>query len=266
MLEEDKKKTLNMLERIGLNEKQSLTYLYLLESGGSSASKIAYDIHIARPTIYRILLDLSVKGLVYEIQKDNKKFFYVNSTRDLLRWKKDHMKLVNNQTEYAEKNLGILDTILNAGSGSIDVKYFNDIGGIHSIYEDHLRYRDYELTGFSHIESIERFLGEEFQRDYIARKTNQNITTRGIIPISTFSNTFADSFFRTKQERKGLSLRYADQEEYPLEFDAEIILYGTSKLSIINVNNETLSGIIIDNENLHKMFKSIFRMAWDNLE
>lgn len=266
MLEEDKKKTLDILERIGLNEKQSLTYLYLLESGGSSASKIAYDVHIARPTIYRILLDLSVKGLVYEIKKDNKKFFYVNSTKDLLRWKKDHMRLVNNQTDYAEKNLGVLDNILRAGSGSIDVKYFNDIMGIHSIYEDHLRYSNYELTGFSHIESIEKFLGEDFQRDYIARKTQQNITTRGIIPISSFSDTFADEFFRTRQERKGLNLRYADPEQYPLEFDAEIILYGTSKISIINVNNETLSGIIIDNEALHKMFTSIFKMAWKGLE
>lgn len=266
MLEEDKKKILDILERIGLNEKQSLTYLYLLESGGSSASKIAYDIHIARPTIYRILLDLSVKGLIYEVKKSGKKFFYVNSTQDLLRWKKDHMRLVNNQTEYAEKNMGILTNILNASTGSIDIKYFNDVAGIHSMYEDHLQYRNYELIGFSHIESIERFLGEEFKRNYIKRKAELGIATKGIIPDSNTSHSFIRDFFNKKGERRGLEIRYAPTDLFPLEFDSEIMLYAKSKICIINVNNETLSGIIIENQALYNTFKSIFLMAWNGLD
>ena len=57
-------------------------------------------------------------------------------------------------------------------------------------------------------------------------------------------------------------MRFAPQSEYPLGFESEIILYGDSKLSIINVKNETLSGLIIENQGLHNMFKSVFLMAW----
>ena len=266
MFEKDQRSLFNKLERIGLSEKEIKVYSHLLDSGGATPSEIAYATHVARPTVYRILLELSIKGLVHEIKKSNKKFFYIDSSRDLLKWKRDQAKLVSEQTQFAEKQVEFLDAILKANTGNIDVRYFNDVEGLRSIYEDHLNYSNYEMMGFSHIESIEGFLGRDFLRSYIRTKTKNNITTKGILPASNYSDTYADNFYHPISDRPNLQLRFASTDDYPLHFESEIILYGDSKLSIVNVKNEILSGLIIENEGLYNMFKSIFYMAWHYLE
>ncbi|MCA9352744.1 hypothetical protein KC901_01025 [Patescibacteria group bacterium] len=195
MFEKDRKRLFDKLERIGLTEKEIRIYSHLLDSGGSTPSEIAYATHIARPTVYRILLDLAVKGLINEIKKDNRKFFYIDSVKDLVKWKRDHVRLVSEQTLFAEKQLDFLEEILRANTGNIDVRYFNDVSGLHSIYEDHLNYSNYEMLGFSHIQEIERFLGPDSLRRYIRKKTENNITTKGILPQEDYSDAYADNFY-----------------------------------------------------------------------
>ena len=233
---------------------------------GSTPSAIAYATHIARPTVYRILLDLSVKGLINEIKKDKKKFFYIDSTKNLIKWKKDHVRLVSEQAHFAEKQVPFLEQILLSNTGNIDVRYFNDVEGLHSIYEDHLNYSDYEMMGFSHIQSIQGFLGEKFLKKYIRKKSEKRITTKGILPREDYSDTYADNFYDPMKDRPNLQLRFASQTEHPLGFESEIILYGDSKISIVNVKNEILSGLIIENKGLYNMFRSVFYMTWDYLK
>lgn len=266
MFDKDKKYLYECLNRIGLNEKQIKVYVHLLNSGGSTPSKISYDEHISRPAVYRILLDLSVKGLVHEIKKDNKKFFYIESTKDILNWKKDHARLADEQVRYTEGNIDFLESILVSNSGNIDVKYFNNVAGLHTIYEDHLMYSDYEMLGFSHIESIERFLGEEFLSSYIKRKAKKNIISKGILSHTYYAKSYKDQYYEPLNHSDTVEIRFGCSEKYPLNFDSEIVLYGDSKMSIVNVKNETLSGVIIQNKALYNMFRTIFYMTWDHLD
>ena len=68
---------LKKLEKTGFSDKEALVYLTLLELGGASPSKIAEYAELNRTTVYKILLNLSVRGLINEIEKRNKLFYQI---------------------------------------------------------------------------------------------------------------------------------------------------------------------------------------------
>lgn len=59
----------NVLQELGLSEKQAKIYLACLELGTSSVQKIAKKAEIKRPTAYLVLESLIERGLVSEIRK-----------------------------------------------------------------------------------------------------------------------------------------------------------------------------------------------------
>ena len=254
-----------ILYNAGLSEKQADVYSYLLKNGASSPSVIAERTNITRPSIYRILLELSIKGLVDETQQNKKKLFFISSVDKLSNWKKDNIKFVNRQSELIEKNLPNLRNLLLSNENSIQVRYFNDIEALHKIYDDHLEYANYEMIGFSDIEKITEFLGEDFLRKYVTKKKKSNIRSRGIIPISTFGKEYKEDFYGKHAYNEQVQIRMIDGSKYPIGYGTEIVLYANKKISMIDVSQKTLSGVIIENESLYMTLKSIFEMTWVNL-
>src|SRR3989344_9040306 len=90
------------LEKIGLSEKEALIYASLITLGGAFPSKIAEHAKLNRTSVYKILVDLSVKGLVSEIKKRNKIFYQVEKPDKLLRYAKSQVTLAHDRVEKAE--------------------------------------------------------------------------------------------------------------------------------------------------------------------
>ncbi len=61
------------LEKAGLNKRETVLYLALLQMGPSSVLSIAKKADMKRPTAYLVLDDLMQKGLVAEVPKEKKK-------------------------------------------------------------------------------------------------------------------------------------------------------------------------------------------------
>ena len=72
-MEIQNKDLLQKLNRSGFTDKESLVYVSLLELGGAYPSRIAQYCNLRRSTVYNILLSLSVRGIVNEIEKKNKR-------------------------------------------------------------------------------------------------------------------------------------------------------------------------------------------------
>lgn len=41
-------------------------------------------------------------------------------------------------------------------------------------------------------------------------------------------------------------------------------MYGENKVSIVNLNKEYLTGIIIEDETIYKMMRLIFELSWES--
>ncbi len=231
------------LERIGLSSKEALIYGYLIENGGGYPSKIAEETKLNRSTVYAVLLDLSVKGLVNEIDKKNKLYYSVERPERLLRYAKSRITMANDQYERTEQLLPDLEGLYNMVANKARVRYFEGVDGILTVLEDHISVeKPYEMVAISNAKYLETFL------------------TRGIIPDTGEDRTFNERVYAGFKEKIIPEMRYVPADQFP--FKGEVTIYGDNKVSIVNMSDENLTGLIIEDSMIHKMMRMIFELSW----
>jgi hypothetical protein len=55
-------------------------------------------------------------------------------------------------------------------------------------------------------------------------------------------------------------VRYMPANMFP--YRAEITIYGTNRVSIVNLDKENFSGVIIEDETIHGLMSMIFELSW----
>jgi HTH-type transcriptional regulator, sugar sensing transcriptional regulator len=249
------------LEKSGLSEKAARVYNCLLELGGAYPSKIAEQTHLNRSTVYKILVDLSVKGLVTEVDKDKKLFYQIEKPYRLLRYAQQRSETAQDQYERVKELIPELEGFYSNIANKPKIRFFENREGIMSIYEDHLNVKKpYEMLGFANATELEKALTTEFIRKYAKQKEKKNITTRGILPDSPTDRSYNKRMYTGIRKDIWLNLRYIPKEEFP--FKGEIIVYGEDRLSITNFDEHRLMGLIIEDKAIHDMMTRIFELAW----
>ena len=79
-----------ILTKLGLSEKQAIVYSALLELGESSMTDIARRSKLKRPTVYLIIEELEILGIVSMVLKGKKKIYsaaHPNRIGELLRFR-----------------------------------------------------------------------------------------------------------------------------------------------------------------------------------
>ncbi len=255
------------LIKAGLSEKESAIYAALLHLGGAYPSKIAEITKINRSTVYKILLDLSVKGLVNEIEKKNKIFYQVENPNRLIRYAKDKVTIAKDALEKTERMIPDIEQLYNVFAHKPKVTYFEGLENVIHIYEDHLQMKQpYEMLAWSNTQYIENLLKLDFFFHYRKTKEAKKITTRAIVP-----DTLSDkSFVHLAYEKIGIAetfwpvARFVPVKEFSVS--GEITIYGEDKVSIVNLNKDTLTGTLIQDKTIHDMMKMIFELSWKGAE
>lgn len=250
------------LQKTGLGEKASIVYTTLLEMGGAYPSALAHETKLNRSTIYKILLDLTVKGLVTEIEKGKKLFYQVEKPEKLLRFAKMQHEISAEAYEKTKALMPDLEGLFQITPNKPKIRYFQDMDGVRSIFEDHIsgQWKKYEMLGFANTTELEQIAGLEYLRAYAKRKETLGITTRGIVPDSMTDKTYTERVYKGIKKNIWLKLRYIPKDQFP--FNGEITIYGTDRVSIFNFDEKHLVGIIIEDKAIHDMMVRIFELAW----
>lgn len=248
-------------EKVGLTHKEALIYSTLIKLGGAYPSKIADETKLNRSTVYKILLDLSVKGLVNEIRNKGKLYYQIERPAKLVRYAKDQAALANDRLETVQNMLPELEGVYALFSSKPKITYFEDIEGILSIYEDHIATTEkYEMLAFANAAELENVFPEKCFRNYRLAKERIGITTRGIITESEENATFIERTYAGFKEGIVPKTKLVPAAEFP--FKGELTIYRNNRVSIVNLNKEHLTGLIIEDETIYNMLRMIFEMAW----
>lgn len=251
---------LKKLEKSGLSDKESLIYIALLELGGGYPSKIAEYTGLNRSTVYMLLTQMSVKGLVNEIEKRNKQFYQLESPTKLVRYTKSKMTMIQDEIESAQRILPDIEGLLT----TVDkpkITYYEGIEGVLDIYATHVNVaKPYEMLAWANVREVEDLLPQNFFQDYIKTKNQKGITSRGIFPSNPIDKTFVERAYSDVREHVLPNVRFIDEKLFP--YKSEITIYGTKSVSIINLGKEKLTGVIIEDETIHGLMKMIFELSW----
>ncbi len=253
----------NELERTGLTDKESLVYSSLLESGGAYPSRIAEETKLSRSTVYKILLDLSVKGLVSEIQKKGKLFYQVENPEKLSRYLKDKVIIANDQFEKAQKLIPQIEGLFNMFADKPRVSYFEGQESVMQIYADHLNVtKPYEMVAWANTTYLKDLLKSDFFLHYRKTKEKLKITTRGIVPDTDYDLEFVKNTYIKIDiaEKYWPVMKYVSHKDF--SFQGEITIYSDDKVSIVNLNKNHFTGTVIQDKTIHNMMRMIFDLSW----
>ena len=233
----------DQLTQFGLNEKQAIIYLALLELGASSAINLAKKTGTLRTTVYDVLIELEKKGLLSQTKKGKKRFFLAEDPENLGR-------ILEEKKEKLKSLMPALKGLLNTSGTKPVIRYYEGQNGIKEVYRDTLKYEG-ELVAYV-TENIIAKLGQDFADEYKIKRVKSKITARVIGPDTPEIVEYK------KTDQKDLKeTRLVDKDEF--SFSIEMNIYG-NKLAFMSFS-ESL-GLIIESNEIAKSMRFLFELAW----
>jgi len=249
------------LKQTGLSEKSAAIYAYLLEHGGAYPSAIAAATKINRSTVYKILLDISVKGLVNEIQKGKKLYYQVSRPSALLKYAKQQIDIANDVYENAKSLTPDIELLYSALPNKPRVLYLEGEEEVLGVYEDYLSQdKPYEMVSFSSSKPIRAFVSDSYYKNYRRRKELKEITTRVILPDTPIDREYENVWHADVSKKIWPKVRFIPPAQFPLE--GEIAVYGEARVAIVNLDKPHVTAVIIEDKSFHRAMRTVFELAW----
>lgn len=232
------KRVNEVLQDLGLQEREIRVYLVLLHNNTIPALQISKETRIDRTTIYDILERLIDKGIVSLIIKNKTKHFTALSPNQFLEhFKEKYTSLQNILPE--------LHKISSQAKEPVKCEFFQGKEGLKTVLKDLIvAKKDYKVIG----------IRKEYE-DILGYFNEQGIIKLDQIQVKEFA--IVEKNARFKKLKKGV-YRYVNKK---LLSPVTTLIYGTKVIFFIWV--EPFFAIRIDNKIFCKSQEEYFEMLWD---
>jgi len=240
------------LQNLGLNEKQTVVYLTLLQLGTANIQEIAQKSLTKRTTAYSILDTLIQRGLVSFAQKGaHREYFAENPKKIPAFFEEREQKFKTEQKAFTEI-LPELLSIYNIKGVKPKIRTYEGLEGIKRIFDESIELKlNEEMLVYSAYESVNKYL-KQYIKDYIERRVKKGLAQRCIAELSPQSLSL-----QANDEKELRITKLIDKDHFPL-FN-QIIIFG-NKVYIASYKD--LLGIVIESSTIARNQKSIFELAW----
>lgn len=244
----------NVLESLGLTDKEIAIYLALLPIGSAPASALGNRTGINRSTAQYICQQLTKKGIIRALEK-NHTYIYSPESPDKLLYLIDlEKKQLEEKAAQTNRIIGELKAMINPQAVLPKVRFFEGVDGLIEMFEDALS-EGKTLYGTAKLDnSVDERMLEYVRERYVPKRVE--------LKFKAFMLFNDDEMTRKYQEKDEAMNRVSlllPIEEFP--FEASCHIYG-DKVAYYSWNKNDLSGVIIQNTNVHKTALSIFKSAW----
>ena len=247
---------LQVLEQIGLTEKEATIYLALLEMGAQGATTISNKTQINRSTCYLILENLSEKGLISTHTESNVQYFEALEPSSLLTYINKRQNELVIQQNIIQNNMPYLEAIKKENTGSTKTKYYKGADGILNLYLETLKTNERLIYSFLNISQIPKELLNVLEEIYVKERIKNKIEANIIYITSKNTEDKHKSSFKDEE-----SLRHMKYIETDYSLSVEIQCIG-NKTIITNFSPENTFGILIENKELAESIKTLHKIMW----
>ena len=239
-----------------MNEKEAAVYNTLLETGPASAQeilkKVAPKMATTRSNLYNILAGLKSKKLVAEKIRKGKNMFEPEPPARLVEVIEDTVKRTNQAQQSLAVALPELTSLYNLTTQKPAVQFFEGVEGLKKVLADSLTAKQM-ICAYSDIEAIVKYFNE-INREYVKKRAALGIKKKSIMIDSEFARNYMKDYHRDTTDT-----RFIDGKLY--SFHAVMQIYD-SKISYITLSDKSIIGVIIADQTIYQMHKSIFEYTW----
>ena len=245
----------NVLQRMGLNEKEINVYLIALELGMQPASTISRRVKIPRNTTRFILDKLVDKGFMKKTMKANTQLYSPEEPKNLIHQLEQERVSSNvkidEKVKQLEEVMAELESKYRPESTKPKVTFYEGDEGLIKVYEDTLSSSE-TLRSLASFESLYGILPDYF-KTYFERRTKNKIAIRSIHPNTELAQQSTKNDAKVMRES-----RLIPADKY--SFSPEIQIYD-NKVSITSLREKL--GIIIESQEIYEAMTVVFELAWN---
>jgi sugar-specific transcriptional regulator TrmB len=245
-----------ILQDIGLSDKESSVYIALLRVGSAKVVQIAHSAELQRTTTYDILHTLSRKGLVTKYTKGASVIYTATDPRALTSFLDHQAKQF--ETQIGAKKQRVVEMLPELISLAKDnakfpkVRFFEGAQGMREALEDTLNTREIILA-YADIGSIYEE-GGGFFSDYLSERIKRKIHAYAIAPDTT---VWRETAQRSQKEMR--TVRFLPEGA---QYTPEVNIYDDKMLMI---SWKEKIAVIIESRDLAQLQKVIYLQLWNSL-
>ncbi|MFA6279019.1 MAG: helix-turn-helix domain-containing protein [Candidatus Paceibacterota bacterium] len=240
------------LQEIGLNEKEAIMYLALLQVDNASVIAIAKETKINRSTVYVVLEGLMEKGLVSETESGKKVHYQAESPERLQTFVEGQKMVLEEQSKRLGDIIPQIKSVQRASGERPLVKYFE---GREAALSNHFL--------FFNAQDKEGIVYALFDKDLLEEVFSSGEIT-AVQKIRPGKNIKAKTLYtsnKTTLSSNELSERIKiDGAKYPLYCDISIY---EDRVQIVTMG-KSIATIFIQSKDVAETLKSLFKLAFDN--
>lgn len=241
-----------LLKKLGFDEKEIRVYLILLSLGPSPVRKIATAVGINRGTTYDILKNLIKQGLVVYYHKETKQYFTTEDPAKLERHLEGRLEEMRHLKLKIMSVIPELQSMYNRGGGKPVARYYEGFAGVKNILQDILetmaqeRQKEYFVYSSANVRELLYKKFPHFTKERIRRGLAVKVIALG-------EGGKEDKL----SERKWLTTE-ASAPAYTL-------IYGPKTAHIGLDGAENPMGVVVEDRNIAKTQQIIFERLWNTL-
>lgn len=237
------------IQNLGLNEKEAIIYLALLESGKASANSISLKSGLKRPTTYVILEQLMKKGFAYKIPRAKKHAFSAVGPEKCALLAKERL-------DYSLEMLPEIKAIEKGKEEKTSLFHFEGADGLKEAYDRILKNKkDMECVAFfAHQRNVPDEIKAYWEKiDKL--HTKNNIQRKVIIPDDPSVRNYIESVVG---KRNDISLKKLPIEQF--DSDVAIEVYDNTTLF---VSHKHMQASMVEDADIAKTITQIFNLVWN---
>jgi sugar-specific transcriptional regulator TrmB len=240
------------LKELGCTEHEIKLYALSLKLGPSTIAKLAENLGISRPNVYKVIAGLEKKGLAEFSQKKNKTFTVNSPTviTDLIRQKKENLSSLDFEVTQlmpellAQYRQGELPTSIRVLEGQeMFEKAFDSV----------LDEAKNEMQFFGSVKDFIGFISWGKEKDWIRRRVKKNLKMQSLL----LPGEEAEELKKTDKKE----LRETRIITGITPFVTSFLLFGNK---VIIWQPKAPLAILITDEYIARMLEGIFNVLWSN--
>lgn len=245
---------ITQLEKVGLSDKEAKVYLATLELAQATAQEISKKSGVNRTTTYVILHTLIKKGLTSSFLQDEKTYYVAEDPEVLLSLYSLQEKIIEQQEEMFQEIFANIKSVFQQSSGHPTVRFFEGKDGLIEMSDDFIfSGADQSFNVFS-VDDLKEVFSDEERRRMARARIQKDIKVKAIYTYSGDEKVSPAFLTETHGEKIKIS-----KKKYPITCD--IALYN-NRVRIVSLGKR-LSGVIIEDEEIHRTLSSLFQLAWE---
>ncbi len=249
-----------LLQSIGLSDKEMAMYVTLLRNGMQPISVLSKKANLNRGTGYVILHSLLSKGLIVKTVKKGVQYFAPLDPQQLVKYVDHREKALQQSRHQLQASMGLFSALMNPLTAKPKIEFFDGQEGARFVLDHTLTSKEKTLRSFLSIADIGEFVGTEYFRDYTDRRIKAGYTlhalrTREKDREAIGKDIHAKEYETNKRDRR--EIRHVPDD---LAFPISMYMFD-DMLAVISSKNEGFS-LLIQSQELAGMQKKIFDLLW----